>query len=374
MKLNCPLQTVVLICYSVILSYSVAFCQSHNKNLTFTNPYQPVIGKYIDIIIDPGHGGNDKGCQGHHLHEKNEVLDIALDLGQILQSHSDLIRVHYTRTSDRYVSLPERIKIANEQNGDLFVSIHCNSNEYKSTSGSEIFVGGLEFVNAFEHGGHQNKSVINSKTKSELQKYELPLNDKMIMLKNSLDLAFMVEAGMKENLPYKSRGVKEEGFAVLKYVTMPGILIEAGFLTNNKEANYIKSQSGKLKIANSIAQGIKKYIDFHQLEKSKQSQITQSNISHTYFNKQIEETALINSYTIQIASSFERPIIQFDDKWDGVDSLMIIKKDQHYHYRVGKFKNIMQAKEVLDNLQNDGFEDAFIINESYIVEAKMVSP
>jgi len=99
--------------------------------------------KIEKVIIDAGHGGHDPGAVGKNSREKDIVLKIALMTGNYIEENFDDVVVIYTRKTDKFVELYRRAQIANEENADLFISIHCNSNPSSKPYGSETYVMGL---------------------------------------------------------------------------------------------------------------------------------------------------------------------------------------------------------------------------------------
>lgn len=100
-------------------------------------------GKPFKVVIDAGHGGNDPGCIGLSLKEKDVNLNVALKVGKLLTENCSDIQVIYTRKTDVFVELYRRAQIANNNHADLFISFHCNASENNAGNGVETFVMGL---------------------------------------------------------------------------------------------------------------------------------------------------------------------------------------------------------------------------------------
>jgi N-acetylmuramoyl-L-alanine amidase len=216
------------------------------------------------IVIDAGHGGKDPGCnQGTDAEEKKVALQVALGLGEKIENEYPNIKVIYTRKKDVFIDLHERSAIANRNKADLFISIHCNANPNKSAFGTETYAMGMHKT---EHNlavaKRENASIL--KESSENRKYYKGFDPNSplayIMLKNhqnayinsSLSFAQKVQKQFKEIAGRTSRGVHQAGFLVLWETAMPSVLIEIGFLTNEKEEKYLKSADGQDDIAKSI--------------------------------------------------------------------------------------------------------------------------
>ncbi len=361
----------VFLSYIVLFSHSILNAQYDNRNLTFHQSSLSSFDGTFDVVIDPGHGGSDKGCTGSICHEKDVVLELALELGKSLQMQNHNIRVHYTRTSDEFVSLADRIKFANDLGGDLFLSLHFNADSHQYVNGSETYVGGLDFVHAHDedHHGHGH-SIIDNATKQELKKYELNNSDKMVVLKQSLDLAAMIEGGFERDLPFKSRGVKEAGFAVLKYINMPGALIEAGFLTNKKQEKFINSKEGIQEMSTCLSNSVTAFLS--DLEQQYHSLNRSLVVTKNHKQKPVVTNIPINkepkSFAIKVASSAKMPILNFDKKWDNLKAITVKKSGNTFHYLTGQYDSPEDAKAQLTVIRGLGFEHA------YVTEIKSSSP
>ncbi len=216
------------------------------------------------IVIDAGHGGKDPGCnQGSDAEEKEVALKVALGLGEKIESEYPNIKVIFTRKKDVFIDLHERSAIANRNKADLFISIHCNANPNKKAFGTETYAMGMHKTDANLAVAKRENSVILKET-SESRKYYKGFDPNSplayIMLKNhqnafinsSLNFAQMVQKQFKDTAGRTSRGVHQAGFLVLWETAMPSVLIEIGFLTNEKEEKYLKSEDGQSDISKSI--------------------------------------------------------------------------------------------------------------------------
>lgn len=215
------------------------------------------------VVIDAGHGGKDPGAIGKTgVKEKNVNLDIARRLSRILES--DGLKAVMTRNADTFVSLPNRVKIANNVKADIFVSIHSNANRVRRLKGFEVYyvssnVSDLE--RALDAAQDTDLDLGPSCFASGSGDLKATLWD-MIYTSNraeSIELANSICKVVNGNLEAKILGVKGARFQVLKGVRMPAVLIETGFLSNGKEERLLKNSYYRQKIAESIAEGIKKY-------------------------------------------------------------------------------------------------------------------
>lgn len=216
--------------------------------------------KIRTIVIDPGHGGKDPGAVYNGLKEKDIVLEISKYLYDYLKADPDL-NIHLTRNKDIFIPLEERTAIANKLRADIFVSIHANAAKNKAASGLETFV--FNVTNdraALEVAALENQAT--TKSISDLQGI---LKDilKYSKLEESVSLAGSVQSCLVKNVNASKKqnlGVKQAPFYVLVGATMPAILVETGFLSNNEDAAKLKSSAYRKKVAKGIYDGIKEYI------------------------------------------------------------------------------------------------------------------
>ncbi len=223
------------------------------------------------VVIDAGHGGNDPGCNGGTSKEKEVTLAIALKLGKLIEDSLKGVKVIYTRKTDKFIELSERSNIANKNNADLFISIHCNANDNKEASGTETYVMGLHKTESQLQVSKRENSVIKLEKDYENNKsygeFDPNSNEAYIIfsliqnayMTQSQKFAAQVESEFKKNTPLKSRGVKQAGFLVLWKSTMPGVLIETGFLTNENDRKVLAKDSSQNVMAKSIFNAVKKY-------------------------------------------------------------------------------------------------------------------
>ena len=236
--------------------------------------------KFDTIVIDPGHGGKDAGAIGlGGVKEKNINLGIALKLGKIIKKNLKNIKVVFTRKTDRFVELYKRGKIANEKHGDLFISIHCNSLRHKPdrTNGFEIYL---------LRPGRTKEAIRIAEYENSVIKYEDdPAKYKKLTAENFILVSMARSAFMRYSEKFsdflnqtysrytaiKSRGVKQAGFYVLVGASMPGVLVETGFLSNWRDVKYLASAKGQRAIAKAIYLAIKKYIKYYTHSVNKES-------------------------------------------------------------------------------------------------------
>src|SRR5690554_2150966 len=222
------------------------------------------------IVIDAGHGGEDGATRGVLAREKDVALEVALKLGQKIESEMKDVKVIYTRKTDVFVKLYERIAVANENNADLFISIHCNSMPRRAgnerVSGTETFVSGFHRLGEQDVAMRENASMLLEENYE--QNYDFDPSDPesyiiFSLMKNqyrdqSIKLASLVQDHFATS-GRNNRGVKEQGLAVLARAGMPAILTEIGFISNRAEEKYMTSAAGQAEIVENLTNAIKAY-------------------------------------------------------------------------------------------------------------------
>ncbi len=227
------------------------------------------INKIRTVVIDPGHGGKDPGALGKHSKEKEIVLAISLKAGEYIKEHFPDVNVLYTRDKDTLIALNERPKIANEANADLFISVHANWNKNPTAYGSETYVMGLHKTQGNLEVAKKENSVRTYEENYEMKYEGFDPNDveSYIMisivqdtyLDYSLTAASLVQNQFKERVKRKDRGVKQAGFWVLWKTSMPSILIETGFISNENEEAFLLSEQGQDYLASAIFRAFRDY-------------------------------------------------------------------------------------------------------------------
>ncbi len=265
---------------------------------SFTNNSKTAPYRIRTIVIDAGHGGHDGATRGIYSKEKDITLKVALRLGKAIEEKLKDVKVVYTRSTDDFVNLYERIGLANRIKADIFISIHCNSMPFKrvvigytkgkkgrkipiyksiqstSTRGTETFVSGFGRLDEQDVVMRENSSILLEKNyKENYEGYDPKDPESIIMLslmknafrEQSIKLATFIQdeyisAGRVD------RGVKEQSLAVLAKAGMPAILTEVGFVSNSTEEDYMNSEAGQDEIVNCILKAIQTYKKSVELE------------------------------------------------------------------------------------------------------------
>lgn len=356
------------------------------------------------VVIDPGHGGREPGAVGRRAVEKDIALAISLKLGEYIREYIEDVEVIFTRQTDVFVPLHERARIANENNADLFISIHCNSSTNRGAVGTETFVMGLHRSEAnLEVARRENKSILYEDDYLETYDGFDPNSPEANIifalyqnayLEQSLRMASLVQNQFRERARRKDRGVKQAGFLVLYNVTMPGILIEAGFISNPREEEYLMSEMGQAHIASAIFRAFRGYKEEQDAMAAARTQYvanvpqhvqhnetgrgtivethqavaerTQSNAaSQTESAKESDPVAdesemLDISFRVQFAASSEEK--QPDDPlFGGLQNVMCYFHEGLFKYTVGNKPTLEAAAGLQKQMQDAGFADAFVV-------------
>ena len=284
-------KNIALMYLKTILAFIICFVLINTiDNQAFAQEY-----KIKTIVIDAGHGGKDGATHGVYSKEKDVALKTALNLGKALQDSIKDIKVIYTRQTDVFIPLYERINIANNAKADLFISIHLNDmpvrtsrvlDYYKKVKGKKVPVyrtvtskststrGTETFVSGTGRMGEQDEVIRRENASMFLEdnyqkNYEgfianTPENDILLSLvkqtnrDRSLKFASFIQQEYV-NAGRINRGVQEKSLAVLARASMPAVLTEIGFVSNEEEEDYMNSAEGQNEIVNGLIKAIKSY-------------------------------------------------------------------------------------------------------------------
>ncbi len=226
-------------------------------------------GKAFTVVIDAGHGGQDPGAVYRNIREKDIVLRLALKLGNEIRQQMPDTKVIYTRDRDVFIPLHQRAAIANSSKADLFISLHANFCGTPAITGTETFVLGLHRSEENLEVAKKENSVIlmEEDYSTRYEGFDPNSPESYIMfemvqdeyLDQSIMIGSMVQDEFKARAARNNRGVKQAGFLVLRKISMPGVLIESGFLSNPSEAQYLNSEEGQSRLASAIFRAFRSY-------------------------------------------------------------------------------------------------------------------
>jgi len=334
-------------------------------NLYAANPDPKTDGKWV-IVIDPGHGGIDPGALGSFSKEKNINLAIALKTAEYIRENIKNVNVVLTRNDDYTVDLIERPRIANKNNADLFISIHTNWAKSKSVMGAETWIMGLASNEEnLEVAMKENEVILledDYSTKYQgfdpksPESYIIFTLTQSVYQKQSTDLASKIQTQLTEKIDRKDRGVKQAGFWVLFNTTMPSVLVETGFITNQAEERYLNSKQGQDNFASAIFRACKDYID----DIDNKSSISVGEPGAT--NKNNSGTLLPAGKTVfmvQVATAIARTEIK-PENFKGLTDIIEINAQDRFKYATGLFDEYSQAVKYRKKIETI-YPDAFVI-------------
>lgn len=343
--------------------------------------------KLKTVIIDPGHGGKDPGSLGKQSTEKEIVLAIALKAGKYIEENLPGVRVIYTRTKDEFVPLHERAEIANSNKADLFISIHANGNDNKQVTGTESLVLGLHRADEnFEVAKKENSVILledDYSTKYEGFDPNVPESYIMISLmqnlyfEQSINFAGLVQEQFRDRAQRKDRGVKQQGLLVLARTSMPGILVETGFITSREEEIFLLSDEGQDYIASAIYRAFKNYKNLIETKTSFAIASKNEKLSTDTVNPIVETNSLPEAkdeITEEKPDSTSYPVVEFKVQviasskqlspgshlFKGFNNVAEYKVGNMYKYAVGSARTFQDAV-IYSKQVKEKFPDAFII-------------
>ncbi len=325
------------------------------------------------VVIDAGHGGYDPGCLGSGSKEKEITLAIARHLAFLMQDQYPDLRILLTRDDDTFVPLHERAALANREQADLFISIHCNTMppgpKAAGIYGTETYVMGLHTAeHNLQVAKRENASILLENDYQQHYDYDPDSPEGhilMTMFQNAyLDQSIRLAEKVEQHFGYtgrKSRGVKQAGFMVLKSTTMPSILIETGFLSNASEEQFLLQAAGQQQIARAILEafsGYKSELEGMSNETPRPVAVATQNTPTRVAPAKSDAPFY---FQIQLAASRRElpPNHFFAVRQDyGIE---ISQEEGYYKYRTQKYPTFAAADQARRALRSAGFPDAFIV-------------
>ena len=317
-------------------------------------------GQFV-VVLDAGHGGKDPGKVKSAMKEKDIALKITKLVGEQIEKEAD-IKIIYTRTTDKFVTLDGRAKIANNANADLFVSIHCNAHNSQA-HGTETYVLGLHRNDDNLQVAMAENSVIYLEEDYEVtyDGFDPKSPESYIgltlmqeeYLDQSILLADNVEKQFVNSLKRKSRGVKQAGFLVLRKTYMPSVLIETGFITNTSEGAYLSSANGQKKIASAITNAIKNYKSSLNLNAF---EVISDNETVAVASDIYEDVV----FKVQIAASSKK-LEPKSYNFKGLNQISRSKENTLYKYYFGETSDYLKVQELVKQAKNVGYDQAYVV-------------
>lgn len=327
------------------------------------------------VVIDAGHGGKDPGAIGKRAKEKDITLAIALKAGKYIEENVPNVKVLYTRTSDVFVELHKRAEIANKNQADLFISVHVNSSTNKEAYGTDSWIMGLHKNKAnLEVAKLENKVItVEDNYTTSYQGLSADSTEAIIIhtmmqsanIEHSATMAAMVQNQFRERVQRKDRGVHTAPFMVLWKTTMPSILIETGFISNEDEETFLMSEQGQEYMASAIYRAFKEYkalienktnfagIHATEAETTPTPENTKQN------NVQPAPQTDVIEYGIQIAASKVK-IEPKAENFKGLSDVYSYHEDGWYRYYTHKTKSYTESQSKIKDIKQT-YPEAFIV-------------
>ncbi len=333
------------------------------------------------VVIDPGHGGRDPGAIGQKGREKNINLNVALKLGQLIQNNCKDVKVVYTRKNDVFVALDRRAQIANNAKADLFISIHTNSvAKGRTVKGTETYTLGLHrtednlevakkenSVILIESDYEQRYAGFNPNSSESYIIFEF-LQDKN--LEKSVEFATAIQKRFKNTAKRIDKGVHQAGFLVLRETTMPGVLVELGYISNPEEEQYLLSNAGTSALAKSIYQAFISYRgELTGITPKNEPIIEEPNIvskpeqkhpvTKQQSQKQTAKSGIKPVFKIQILVSGEK-LAAGNKQFKGLSPVNFYREKGLYKYTYGESTDYNKVLRIKRQIASK-FKDAFIV-------------
>ncbi len=325
--------------------------------------------KIQTIVIDAGHGGKDTGALGTVTTEKAVNLAVAKKLGAYIEENLPDVKVVYTRKTDKFVELSERAAIANRNNADVFISIHCNSTEGTTTArGAETFVMGESkneknlAVAKKENAAillEDNTDAYDNFDPNSTEAYILFSLTQSLYQSQSLNIADKVQKQFSTKAGRHDRGVQQAGFLVLWKTSMPSILVELGFINNAKEEQFLASEKGQTQMALALYRAFEEYKREFESENHTAPKPAEKPVANND-TKPAQSGNKDTYFTVQF-SSLDKKLSTTDKAFKGVKEVEVYHYNGAYRYTSGRFQTKADAIARQNEVRNLGFKDAFVI-------------
>ena len=292
--------------------------------------------------------------------EKALNLAVALKFGNYIKENLPDVKVIYTRSTDKFVELSERAAIANRNNADVFVSIHCNSTETANSAyGAETFVmGESKNEKNLEVAKKENAAILLEDNTDAYDNFDPNSTEAYILFSlsqslyqsQSLNLADKVQKQFASKGRH-DRGVQQAGFLVLWKTSMPSILVELGFINHAKEEQYLNSEKGQNQMALSLYRAFAEYKREFEAENHSEAK-----------PEAVEKPAAKGDtyFTVQFASR-DKKVSSTDKTFKGVKEVDVYEYGGAFRYVSGRFTTKAEATKRQAEVRALGYTDAFVI-------------
>jgi len=330
------------------------------------------------VVIDAGHGDWDPGAVGKKAKEKDIALSIALKVGNYIEENIPDVKVIYTRKTDVYVELWKRAEIANEAEADLFISIHVNAHTRSSAKGTLTLVLGQHRADEnFDVAVRENSVILLEEDYETIYEgFDPKSTESYIMFslmqktyfKQSIEFGAFVQDQFRERAGRRDLGVREQGLLVLAQTSMPGVLVETGFISNAEEEKYLLTEYGQDIIASAIYRGFREYKEEID-RRSKFSSVVRETTPAAEDAGLTETAASVGTddelpadqiiFSIQIASSRNKTSTE-PSSFKGLENVRILQDGRWYKYMVDREMDYPKALDRCMEIKRD-FPDAFVV-------------
>lgn len=347
------------------------------------------------VVIDPGHGGKDPGAPGKtsKTSEKHIVLSISKQLGDKIKAAYPDVKVVYTRSTDVFVELKERVNIAKRNKADLFISIHCNSNNSSQPYGASVHILGpksnnkknqRDYFAASQSVAQRENSVMLLEDDYKTSYQDFNPESAESVISNSLlwsanygsSLMFAAELdGAFRKPPFRESGytgIHQDIFYLLWATNMPSVLLELGFISNTADYNYLSSVSGQEKVAQRLFDAFKVYktnFDASMNVTSAPLEVTETVSNPQPVNEKPSATVSDTYYGVQIMG-LGRKLSAKDPALKGLSVEIVPPADggKIYKYVAAWSESLEGAKSQISSIRKK-FPDAFLVK----IEGNIVS-
>ena len=327
------------------------------------------------VVIDAGHGGKDPGNLGtgrYKVTEKDVTLDVANKLAGYINEKMPDVKVILTRNNDSFPKLHTRVKIANEASADLFISIHCDAFSSPNAWGCGTYVMGMHKTEESLRVAMQENASIYKEDDYAATYEGFNPNDpdtyialalrQNVYLDKSLELGSLIQSQFRDRVGRRDRGVRQAGYYVISYTSMPSVLVELGFLTNKEEEDFLISDEGQTYMASALFRALKDYRNsqFPIEEDTEQTPNTEEDPGIEETPSEVVETEEVQiSFKVQIASS-PTELDNSDPIFQGHQGVEVYISNGQYKYTIGNFKTSKEAHQKKRKLRDNGFKGAFV--------------
>lgn len=396
------------------LKYLVFLISAISLVVSFAPYKKGKAGTIKTIVIDPGHGGKDPGCNGVTHKEKDVSLAVALKLGKLIEENYKDVKVIYTRTTDVFVELEDRAQIANKAKADLFISIHCNAagkpvyvkdpktgkkrkKTFKNKKGklvvvekpnpepfgTETYVMGLKNEEGkMKVATRENSAIfLEDDYEKKYEGFDPDSPESYIIMSNytsayviqSANLAVKIQDEYTKKAGRIDKGVHRQSIWVLWRTAMPSILTEIGYLTNPLEEKFLGSPEGQDYLAKAIFRGLRKYKD--EMEGTKKE-----------YNDEIENQTPLENENVKAGNIPGHRTKDPDDDEDEDEDLnkknevkideklqdVIQKKDTIKMVEFKETKTIDGSKKIEELKKNDKQQDVITKKDSIVTKKQEI--